>query len=418
MTEFWKQREGQVVNGKFQLRQYVGGSEHHAVFRTEYGERELQKAAIKLIRTDPKTAELQLSRWGLAAKLSHPHLIRLFQMGRCDLNNKGLVYVVMEFAEENLSQILPHRPLTPAEAREMLGPALDALAYVHREGFVHGHMKPANIMVVGDQVKISSDGLCRIGESPSGLVKPGIYDPPENAVGGMSPVGDVWSLAVTLIEALTQHQPVMGGMEKVEPVLPETMPAAFHDIVRHCLRRDPALRWTVADCAARLRQTTAAPRVQATAIPRKAFAKWRYIVLAVAVGLVVVAMLVVLNRPPEAQRLPSIAPSPTVPPSRSPVPGEVVKQVLPNVPKEASDTIRGTVRVSVRLRVDPSGSVVGAEIDSPGPSKYFARLALRAARLWEFAAAKVDGQNVSSTWLLRFGFTRTATKVLPVQEVP
>jgi TonB family protein len=73
------------------------------------------------------------------------------------------------------------------------------------------------------------------------------------------------------------------------------------------------------------------------------------------------------------------------------------------------------VRLSVRVRVDPSGSVVSAELESPGPSKYFAELALRAARLWKFEPAKVDGQAVSSEWILRFEFVRTATKVFPVR---
>jgi TonB family protein len=422
MTEFWKQCEGRVINERFPLRQHLGGSERQAVFLTEYGEPELQQAAIKIIQTDPRNAELQLSRWGLAAKLSHPHLIRIFQMGRCHLDDMELVYIVMEYAEENLSQVLPQRPLTSVEARDMLGPALDALAYVHGEGFVHGHIKPANIMAVGDQLKISSDGLCRIGDSRGGLVTPGAYDPPEIASGGMSPAGDVWSLAVMLIEALTQHQPVWEGLEPVEPVLPETVPAAVRDIVRHCLRRVPALRWTVADCRARLRETSAAPWVKATDIQRKALAKRHYIVLAVAVGLAVVAMLAVpklLNRPPETP-LPTPLQSElgAAPPSRGPVPGRVVKQVLPDVTAKAKNTIRGTVNVSVRLRVDPSGSVVGAEVDSPGSSRYFARQALRAARSWEFAAPKVDGQNVSSTWILRFGFTKTAINVVPVQEAP
>ena len=85
MTEAWKQWEGQVLNGEFHLRQYLGGCETSAVFLTEYGEGKPQKAAIKLIPADPGTAELQLSRWVLPAKLSHPHLIRLFQMGRCQL---------------------------------------------------------------------------------------------------------------------------------------------------------------------------------------------------------------------------------------------------------------------------------------------------------------------------------------------
>jgi hypothetical protein len=67
MTENWKQWEGQIVNGEFHLRQYLGGSDHSAVFLTELGVGERQKAAIKLVAVDTNSAELQISRWGLAA---------------------------------------------------------------------------------------------------------------------------------------------------------------------------------------------------------------------------------------------------------------------------------------------------------------------------------------------------------------
>ncbi len=466
MTEAWKQWEGQVVNGEFYLRQYLGGCEHSAVFLTERGERGLQKAAIKLIPADPRNAELQLSRWRLAAKLSHPHLIRLFQMGRCQLGNTVLLYVVMEYAGENLSQILPHRPLTPAEARDMLAPALDALAYVHGKGFVHGHMKPANIMAIDDQLKLSSDGLCRMGESTGGRRKPCIYDPPEAARGMIAPAGDVWSLGMTLVEVLTQRLPVWEGKEQGEPALPETVPAPFLDLARHCLRRDPERRWTVAEIAARLQQTLPALQEQTTARPQEAFARRRYIVLAVAVGLALAVMLAgprLLHRRPEAPPAPSIAPEqPRVQPKpeqrpvtpetgqptektsdekqgsrgTAPLPaslraeagaqtltggldqGEVFQEVLPDVPQKARDTIRGKVRVSVRVAVDPSGKVVGATFDSPGPSKYFANLALQAAQRWEFWPAKVDGRFVSSEWILRFEFEPTATHAFPVQAAP
>ena len=466
MTGAWKQWEGQVVNGEFHLRQYLGGSEHSAVFLTEHAERELPKAAIKLIPADPENAELQLSRWRLAAKLTHPHLIRLFQMGRCQLSNMGMLYVVMEYAEEDLSQILPHRPLTPAEARDMLEPALDALAYVHGKGFVHHHMKPANIMALGDQVKISSDGLCRMGESSGGLGRPGAYDPPESAGGGISPAGDVWSLGITLVEALTQRLLVWEGTERGDPVPPETMPAPFLDVARHCLHRDPQLRLTVADITARLQQNSPVRQEQTTARPQATSANWRYVVSAVAVALGLAAILGgprLLNRRQEAQRTPSIASvQPRVQPklekravtpetgestqrtsdkkqgssgtaplaaslrpdagTKTPigglVEGEAFDQVLPDVPQKARDTIRGRVRVSVRVRVDPSGNVQEAMFDSPGPSKYFADLALQAARRWSFLPAKVDGRNVSSEWILRFDFERTATNVLPVQAAP
>src|SRR5712692_4604936 len=312
MTDAWKQWEGQVVNGEFPLRQYLGGSEHSAVFLTEHGER-LQKAAIKLIPADPATAELQLSRGKLAAELSHPHLICLFQMGRCQLGGMELLYAVMEYAEEDLSHILPHRTLTPAEARDMVEPVLDALAYAHGQGFVHGHIKPANVMAIGDQLKISSDGLCRTGQSSGGLGEAGVYDPPEAAGGEISPAGDVWSLGMTLVEALTQRLPIWERTVRGEPVLPETIPAPFLDIARHCLRRDPQLRWTVADITARLQQPVPVPvpvpQKQTTARPREVSAKWRYIVPTAAGALVLAAMLAgprLLNRRQETQRAPSI----------------------------------------------------------------------------------------------------------------
>jgi len=466
MTGDWKQWEGQVVNGEFHLRRYLGGSEHSAVFLTEHAERALQKAAIKLIPTDPENAEAQLSRWRLAAKLTHPHLIRLFQMGRCQLSNMGMLYVVMEYAEEDLSQILPHRPLTPAEARDMLEPTLDALAYVHGKGFVHDHMKPANIMALDDQVKISSDGLCRMDESSGGLGKPSAYDPPETVGGGISPAGDVWSLGITLVEALTQRLLVWEGAERGDPVLPETMPAPFLDVARHCLRRDPQLRWTVANITARLQQNSPVLQEQTTAKPQARSANWRYVVSTVAVALALAAILGgsrLLNRRQQAQRTPSIASEqprvqpklkkrPVTPETGEPtqrtsdkkqgssgtaplaaslrpeagtktpisglVQGEAFDQVLPDVSQKARDTIRGKVKVSVRVRVDPSGSVQEAMFDSPGPSKYFADLALQAARRWSFWPAKVDGRNVSSEWILRFEFERTAIKVLPVEAAP
>src|SRR5712692_8306341 len=466
MSEAWKALEGQVVNGEFHLRQYLGGSEHSAVFLTERGVRELQKAAIKLIPAPPGYAELQLSRWELAAKLSHPHLLRLFQMGHCNLGEKGLLYLVMEYAEENLSQILPHRPLTPAEAREMLAPALDALAYVHGKGFVHGRLKPANLMAVDDQLKISSDGLCRMGEPGGRLGKPGAYDAPETAEGGISKAGDVWSLGITLVEALTQRLPVWQELEGVDPVLPETLPARFFDIARHCLRRDPLRRWTVVDIAARLQRPSPVPKQQTIPRPQEAIPWRRYIVPAVALALAVagtLAGLTLLHRRQETQQSPSTpleqqrvqpkpakipvkpetgqstqrtstkeesskgaVPSPTSPqsktgtktPTGSLVQGQVFEQVLPDVPPKARDTIRGTVRVSVRVRVDPSGNVVEVTFDSPGPSKYFADLALQAARSWSFWPAKVNGVNVPSEWILRFEFERTATRVHPVQAVP
>jgi TonB family protein len=464
MTKTWKQFEGHLVNEEFHLRQYLGGSSDKAVFLSGHGERGLQTAAIKLIRANRRNAELQLSRWRLAANLSHPHLIQIFQAGRCQLGNTELLYVVMEYAEEDLSLVLRDRPLTPVEARDMLAPALEALAYVHEQGFVHGHIKPANIMAIDDQLKISTDGVSPMGESIGNLWKPDVYDAPEIAGGvSITPAGDVWSLGMTLAETLTQQLPVWELTNQEDPALPETLPAPFLDITRDCLRRDPQRRWTVAQIAAQLLLPVSQDRVGARS--QKTSARRRYTVASAAIGLALVAILagLKLNRRLEADRTAAVAvedpslqtgpqqrqvtqgggpdtPQPNVTvhgqtgtaPSDTPLPavertttptpdvaqGQVVEQVLPDVPQSARDTIQGTVRVSARVHVDPTGSVVGAQLDSPGPSKYFAGLALRAAERWKFRPMNIGGQDRSGEWILRFEFSRTDTKVHPVPASP
>ena len=464
-----KQWEGQVVNGEFPLRQHLGGSDESAVFLTEYGRPQPQKAAIKLISAQATSPDLQLSRWRRAAKLPHPHLIRLFQVGPCKLDNISLVFVVMEYAEEDLSQVFLERPLNPAEAHAMLKPTLDALAYVHGKGFVHGRLKPANIMAIGDQIKVSSDGLRRIGESSVGLRRSSPYDPPEAARGQSSAAGDVWALGIVLVEALTQHPLVWEKTKHDEPEVAEGMPAPFLDIARHCLRRDPRGRWTVAEIAARLEQPSDAPPQETIARPKKAVAKSRrYLVPTIAVVLTLGAILAgsrllhrqevsqtpsaVLERPRAQTQLRQVPATPATgqstqsisdheqgssvaasPPAiqrevqseaggvtaaGSLVPGEVLQRVLPEVPQSARETIQGTVRVSVRVSLDSSGSVTEVELDSPGPSKYFARLALEAAQAWKFAPPRVAGRDVLSDWILRFDFTKDATKVLPTETAP
>jgi TonB family protein len=98
--------------------------------------------------------------------------------------------------------------------------------------------------------------------------------------------------------------------------------------------------------------------------------------------------------------------------------GEVLDQVLPDVSQKARATIHGKVRVSVKVHVDPSGGVSEAEFDSPGPSRFFADLALQAARKWAFTPPEVNGKSVASEWQLRFEFTQKDAKVIPRQTAP
>src|ERR1700693_2503043 len=314
MAETATKQMGQVVDGEFRLRELVGRTERSSVFLTEYDGQQAKKAAIKLIHADSVDAPAQLARWKHASKLSHPHLVRLLEMGRCELYHTDMLYVVMEYAEENLSLVIKRRPLAPEEARDLLGPVVDALAYVHAKGFVHCRLKPSNIMADDELLKISSDGLRRIGESSGSPGKPGAYDPPEAAGGRISPAGDVWSLGMTLTESLTQRLPVWERTNQAEPSLPSNLQPEILDLARHCLRRDPQMRWTVADIAARLQPNSPAHPKQIPLNPQPSFANPRAIGGVVLAGVALAAILGGLllgprlfKRPPQNQPTASVA---------------------------------------------------------------------------------------------------------------
>ena len=257
MSEAWKTWEGQAVDG-FPLRQYLGGSDHSAVYLTQLNSSGEQKAAIKFIPADV-SAYAQLAKWRVAGELTHPHLLQLIRVGRCELANTNFLYVVMEYAEENLAEILPQRSLQPDEARQVLESALDALTYLDAQGLAHTRIKPGNILAAGDQLKLSSDTLSEIGSSPVAVPQTGIFDAPESATTPVSAAADLWSLGVTLVEALTQRTPVFRGQTDVELPLRETIPAPYLEIAQRSLQVDPSRRATLKEISALLNPTSTAP---------------------------------------------------------------------------------------------------------------------------------------------------------------
>lgn len=437
---------GQVVDGRFTLLQWIGNSEQGDVFLTELPGSAPQKAAIKLIPANAPYAESQMAGWTAAKTLAHPHLIRLIHAGQCQIGGAKLFYAVTEYADENLSQILPERPLTPAETKEMIDPLIDALAYVHGKGLVHGHLKPSNIMAVDDQLKLSSDGIQAAGGSVQPQAPLTVYDAPERATQGLSPAADVWSLGITLVETLTQTPPSWDRLKQKDPLVASGLPSPFADISRECLRSDPALRCTLSDIEARLHPAPSAvgkpvAKAQPVVIPMPTPAptvkeepkRFRIVaILGAALLLIVfVGFLTMRSRPtsssPVTETQPAVpavetptAPSPTVQgaASLSSVKGAVASQVLPDVPPTAAGTIHGTVKVKVKAAVDPSGTVSDATLESPGPSRYFSGLSLQAARQWKFKPPQVNGKSVSSIWSLEFEFRQTGPTVTPVETSP
>src|ERR1700704_6622821 len=106
ITEVWTKWTGQVVDGLFPLESCIGSSDHSGVFLTEDPARKASKAALKLIPALPTFTGRQLAHWNTAAGLSHPHLIRLLHAGRCQLAENQYLYVVMEYADQSLAELL------------------------------------------------------------------------------------------------------------------------------------------------------------------------------------------------------------------------------------------------------------------------------------------------------------------------
>lgn len=269
MTELWTQWEGQVVNGIYPLRRFLNASDHSSVFLTESGIEGFLNAAIKLVPADPATSEIHLWHWKTATTFAHPHLIRLLDSGQCDLQGHQFLFVVMEYAEENLSQVLPYRPLEAGEIRELLVPALDALAFLHRENWVQGQLKPSNILVVNDQLKLAADTIRPIGVAREAVPNPTIYDPPEIVRGEVSDGSDIWALGVTLVEALTQYPPAWPAGLNAPAALPADLPVEFREVVERCLSIDPAERPTVSDLQAATRPDRPATPGTSIAVPAR-----------------------------------------------------------------------------------------------------------------------------------------------------
>jgi TonB family protein len=333
----------------------------------------------------------------------------------------------------------------------MLSPALVALAYLHGQGFVHGCLKPANVMAIQDRIKLSSESVSRANEAFFHAGESSIYNAPETARGEVSAAADVWSLGVMLTEVLTQRAPSWKQRHGANPVLPENLPAPFDEVVSQCLNPDPQQRWKVDDIAARLNLTSALPQKPEPSRSLRPSVKKRFLVpaaVAVLVGVVIIGGVRLLRNQTEGSEetsaatpgpahaaqdiggvsqssgsiaraghsatASSVKPSPVTPRSAAhaiaanhPIQeGDVVNQALPDVPQKALDTIHGTVRVVVKVQVDASGNVTGADLDAPGPSQYFARLAIQAAKRWTFAPYQPESER---EFLIRFDFANTGT---------
>jgi eukaryotic-like serine/threonine-protein kinase len=219
----------------------------------------------------------------IAARLSHPHILALFDSGRVPAvaGDHGMLYYVMPFVngESLRARLQREGALAVDEAVRVAVDVAGALAYAHAQGIVHRDIKPENVMMHEGEAMVTDFGIAKALSDADGatLTRTGFivgtpaYMSPEQAAGDViDGRSDVYSLACVLFEMLTGIQPFEGGAlaaltRRLAEPPPSTrvhrsdIPAEIDRVLVEALSRAPEARRTAAEFAAALRAAAARP---------------------------------------------------------------------------------------------------------------------------------------------------------------
>lgn len=261
-----------ILNQRYRLVELIGAGGMATVFRGEDLLLE-RTVAVKFLRepfaSDPAFRERFLGEARAAARLDHPNIVRIYDVGEDEGHHP---YIVMEIVEgEDLkTAIRRDGPLSVSQALDLTRQICAGVGLAHRAGIVHCDLKPQNILVTYEgQAKVADFGIARAFQSekrvpqeePEDVVwgSPH-YIAPEQAMGKQpTPATDVYSIGVMLYEMLTGvppfHDPDPTALAlkhvREEPVslrsLNPRVPPGLEQLVRRALSKDPSARYRNAD---------------------------------------------------------------------------------------------------------------------------------------------------------------------------
>src|SRR6478609_5323096 len=263
-------RAGDVIAGKYRLEALLGEGGMGTVWRAINLQLEAP-VALKLIRNelDRNSLAKRLKQEArAAAKLGHPAIVRVFDVGDSEL---GDPYIVMELLNgRTLGRMLAtEQRLSAVHGVQLLLPVADALVAAHAKGIVHRDLKPDNIFLTDEgeqlQPKLLDFGIAKL-EGEAGpnqqLTQAGAvlgspeYMSPEQARGldNIDHRTDIWSFCVVLYETLSGTPPFTGNnynslLRAIVEDEPESLmtllaaDGALWDIVRRGLTKDVTQRF-------------------------------------------------------------------------------------------------------------------------------------------------------------------------------
>jgi serine/threonine protein kinase len=301
----------QTVAGRYEVERTLGGGGMAVVYLAR--DRELGRpVALKVLAdTLADDAEIRgrfLREGRLAARLSHPNVVRVYDAGEQD----GRPYIVMECVDgESLAELLRREGrLDPNRVVEVGLQASAGLEHAHRAGLVHRDVKPANLLLTSDgTVKVADFGIAhavggtRVTEVGT-VLGTAAYLSPEQAFGGeVTAASDLYSLGTCLYELLAGEPPyrqdtlgeLFSRREAGPPPPLRGVPAALEAVVTRCLEQDPRERPASAAELAQLLAGTRSPQPP-TAVTRVARShvtvRRRMLLWAIVLTIVVAAVVV------------------------------------------------------------------------------------------------------------------------------
>lgn len=250
------------LKGRYRLGAVLGLGSLGATYRAE--DTLLQRpVAIKMLADryadDGAFRDRFMAATAAAGRLLHPNIVTVLDAGVLE----GHPFVVMELVEGvSLRERLARRgPLTVADGQRLALQLADALTTAHRQGVVHGDLRPENVLIdEHGNAKLTDFGFVRAAIATDvtllGTVQRAAYSPPELAIRDQGDrAADVYALAVVVYEMLVGATPrASGGPDRDAQVAPTPVrqrrpdvPAHFDRAIMRALEPAPRERITTAD---------------------------------------------------------------------------------------------------------------------------------------------------------------------------